>query len=725
MQRNQCCYQHKIESLAVNGLIDLTSRNPKKERLPCAILGAARSAVSVPMAIMNSIEGYPQISHFSTSTQLDDKSQYKLFSRVIPSDDGTTEAIILYLTQKLKITHFGVLHTDDSYGMGYVTSLQSALRKLAPEIVMHNAKIPFHQPTNADIKNALAQLKSTNFRYFLAVINYETYSEIMTEAISEFGIAGPGYQWIFSDTLWPDFFLDDSLYENNAQLAIATKGVSVLSVVGGLPNMGMTVYDNFAKAWKTLNNDDDINYLQSKIPGGLNVKIEDLLDGPSTDASLMYDVTVALGLGACKAKKDRNYFTGEGHYLNTLQSPFIGATGNVTFDMETGSRDPMSAFFMFTNIQQVGNNESDSKSMFKAVPSDLFQGGEWKRLSPYVFSDGSTVPPSELTEVTVDYNYLSVPLQIVGFALCATLLLTSIAFGIWTGLNRKKKVVQASQTFFLLLMCLGTIFMAISMIPLSVDDKSFSPESCSVACMAVPWLFFVGFSIAIAALFTKMWKLNQLFKSAAVARFEVENKDVKLPLAVITLANFFVLVLWNIISPSRWVRTISVVDVFGRTISSVGSCSSKYEMAFDITIVVINLVALSITLYQAYTARHIRTVLDETEYSGLASAFTFLVFLMGIPIKFLVTQNPNARYFVNLLIIFVPVMSFIYLIFWPRFKFQRQLDRGGISIESVVRRFSHEAEKYAVEHKDIARNVATDIRRSLVNSMHSIHEGNS
>ena len=324
------------------------------------------------MAIINSIEGYPQISHYSTSALLDDKTQYRLFGRVIPSDDGTAEAVILYMKEKLKISHFGILHTDDSYGMGYATSLQAAMRKLSPDMEMYSVAIPYHYPSSEIIKNALAQLKSTQFRYFFGVINYETYSEIMTEAISEYGIAGPGYTWIFSDAMWPEFFLDDSLYENNEQLYNATKGVSVVSAIGGLPNMGMTVYNNFVKAWKTLNNHDDISYLQSKIPSGLDAKIEDLLDGPSTGASLMYDAAVALGLGACKAKTDEKYFTGEEHYLNTLQSSFTGSTGDVAFNMDTGSRDPMSALFMFTNIQQVGSYKSSSKGMFKAVLSNLF-----------------------------------------------------------------------------------------------------------------------------------------------------------------------------------------------------------------------------------------------------------------------------------------------------------------------------------------------------------------
>merc|ERR1711884_732264 len=66
------------ERVALNKLVDLTRRDPENEQLPCAILGASRTASTAPMAIINGIEGYPQFSHYATGSQLDDKSQYNL-----------------------------------------------------------------------------------------------------------------------------------------------------------------------------------------------------------------------------------------------------------------------------------------------------------------------------------------------------------------------------------------------------------------------------------------------------------------------------------------------------------------------------------------------------------------------------------------------------------------------------------------------------------------------
>ena len=708
-----------IERIAIDELITINRRKPEVEQLPCAFLGSFRSAVSVPMAIINGIEGYPQISHFATSAQLDDKSQYGLFGRVIPSDNGTAEVVILFLKEKLKVSHFGVIHTDDSYGMGYMSSLQTAINIHAPEMKMYSVKISYHNPTFDEIKSAIEQLKSTQFSYFFAVINPEKYPEIMTEAHDQ-GIAGPGYNWIFSDSVWPGFFLDDDRFKNNKALVTASNGISILSAAGGLPNMGMTVYDNFFNAWSSLNNEEDINILQSKFPDHIDVDMRDLFDGPSTDASLLYDATVALGMGACEAKKNESfYFKGEDHYLNVLQNSFVGSTGNVTFDKATGSRDPMSALFMITNIQLKENN---LKGIFKAVPSELFKSSEWISLSPYVFSDNSTVPPSHLPSIEVNYNYINSGLRLFGLVLSGILLLLFTASALWTYMNRNGKIVKASQPFFLLTICFGTFMMGVSILPLTVDDKIASPKICNIACMSVPWLFSTGFCIAFSALFTKVWKLNKLFFNSSMVRVKIQTKDIIKPMIILTMVNVLAMTAWSVISPSKWVRVDSEVDAFGRTVSSIGGCTSKLTPPFKIALAAINAITLLLTLYQAYRARHIKTILGETSYIVWASTCMFVVCLMGIPVKMLVRDDVNVRYFISLFIIFVVGMSFFSFIFLPRFEFQYKLDNGKIDMRNVVSEFAQQSARYSIQKRDSERNsftykVKEKIRHSRTSSV--------
>eukprot|EP00978_Attheya_sp_CCMP212_P017192 scaffold45612_cov51-Attheya_sp.AAC.2 len=56
---------------------------------PCAFLGTGWSQTTMPMVIPTGLSGYPpQLTHFETSSKLDNKQQYKLLGHLIPSNDG-------------------------------------------------------------------------------------------------------------------------------------------------------------------------------------------------------------------------------------------------------------------------------------------------------------------------------------------------------------------------------------------------------------------------------------------------------------------------------------------------------------------------------------------------------------------------------------------------------------------------------------------------------------
>ena len=90
----------------------------------------------------------------------------------------------------------------------------------------------------------------------------------------------------------------------------------------------------------------------------------------------------------------------------------------------------------------------------------------------------------------VNYNYLT-NIRGVGLTFCAIAMVLALGSGVWTQVHRMHRVVIASQPFFLRIICIGCLIMASSIIPLSIDDSVASPEGCSKACMAFPWVSFL------------------------------------------------------------------------------------------------------------------------------------------------------------------------------------------------------------------------------------------
>jgi ABC-type branched-subunit amino acid transport system substrate-binding protein len=141
--------------------------------------------VSIPTSIITGLKGYPQFSPVSTSSKLDDKSQFPLFGRLVPSDDGTTFAAVMYL-KKLNANNFAILHTNDAYGNAYAVGLQQAATEYAPEMTIEAFDIPFDlDNTRPDtLERIVSTLKRTNFRYFFGIIlkNFP-YESLMEEAV--------------------------------------------------------------------------------------------------------------------------------------------------------------------------------------------------------------------------------------------------------------------------------------------------------------------------------------------------------------------------------------------------------------------------------------------------------------------------------------------------------------------------------------------------------------
>ena len=164
----------------------------------CAFIGAYRSAVSMPMAIVTGLLGYPQVSPGSTSADLDDRSQYPLFGRTLPSDAGNAIPLVLFLRNVLQIEKLAVININDAYGNAYVEGMRQATAKYTPDLSIQQIPV---DDNSESIQAAVRSLKQTGFRFvFCLVFTRETHDELLLEAYNQ-GVAGNGlHNWIFGDS---------------------------------------------------------------------------------------------------------------------------------------------------------------------------------------------------------------------------------------------------------------------------------------------------------------------------------------------------------------------------------------------------------------------------------------------------------------------------------------------------------------------------------------------
>jgi len=235
---------------------------------------------------------------------------------------------------------------------------------------------------------------------------------------------------------------------------------------------------------------------------------------------------MTLGIAACNAKNP--FFSGEDLFDQFLQVNFEGASGTVRINEKTGARYHNTTPYYIANgiVTEPDENGNVTLKVVPALEYSATSNGEgstqarWRSYNgtKYNYSDFTFTPPLSLPEIELNQNEIPVGLFATGMALSCVIMLSAIGFAIWTWLNRKSRVVRASQPGFLIAICIGVFLMASAIIFLSTDTPPFSFEFSNFSCMASYWVFCMGFGLAYSALFAKTWRINKVRLSVSYER---------------------------------------------------------------------------------------------------------------------------------------------------------------------------------------------------------------
>ena len=297
--------------------------------------------------------------------------------------------------------------------------------------------------------------------------------------------------------------------------------------------------------------------------------------------------------------------------------------------------------------------------------------------------------PIDLPPPNYDYNFIDPWEKILGYILFGVCVLLSVGLALIVIGFRTNKVIVASQPFFLLMICFGSLLVASAILPLTVDDASdrYTPRGRDIACMCVPWFFFLGSTITFSALFSKTWRINKIFKSAReFRRIVVQPKDVLIPFVVLMVCSITLLLVWSVLDPWIYQRlpTGKGTDEWNRIVNTYGTCNSvpaDPAPSVSISTVCYSLLwailvsTLFAACWQAYQARSISTEYSESTYIGFAVALVLQILLLAAPIVVFVKSQPTAVYFAMLLVFGLTCCSVLLLIFVPKLLAMKQLLR--------------------------------------------------
>lgn len=527
------------EGSAASAVSQVIGADARAERRPCAFLGAGFSSVSMASSTVTGLLGYPQLSWLSVSSKLSDGDQFPLFARLTAPVEAFATSFLGYLYHHLEVRHLSLVHNDSPSSLQTITVLHSVAKSLFPDMTLYPILFAGSLRIDTSVESVVDIVRRTKVKYVYANIAWDDVDELLRGAV-EGGVAGNNdYVWIHH--LYNSKHLRRELEEGDP-IRTALRGVLRFEPALGVP--GVARYDAFAAAWTDVrHHEEDVKYLRSLMPQHPSDPLyqpfleTSLFDEVNPFAERAYDATVLLGLAACKAASGNSSFTGTDLFSAMLNISFVGATGLVALDPATRARVLDGNFYRLFNV--VENETGGGNATLSEVEVAFFNGTNWNSSNQILFSNGSIDVPADLPFIQENYNFVAGWLRNLGFGTAGCILCSSFVLSLWTVLNRSKnRVIQASQPFFLHLICLGVAMMGMSIIPLTLIDGSMGESVASSACLTFPWLLSLGWCISFSALFSKTMRVNLLFRNPSFKRLKVTPLDVARPMAVLVGGKF-------------------------------------------------------------------------------------------------------------------------------------------------------------------------------------------
>jgi uncharacterized membrane protein len=647
---------------------------------PCAVVGPYDDIPGVDLSAMAAAFKFPVTMHRGFNLRLLAEITSPYTTQLYPDIITTANVLLslLYLKERTDFIAFVYPLTETGTQWRESIAITLDLEMIESRSFSYNSLLSPATSQLRSMQNAMEAVKATGYRTIvvapdLPIVEIPAIAQVATEL----GLTNGDYLWIFTG----DFDLA-LLYSSDAAVQELLKGSLFLTPVAG---QYLSLDDPFYRAWKSqgpaqvdiLNaanpiqdnsvkrNSTGKGFVKGDSPGYILAE-DDFFQqtSPEFGSGYIYDAVIATGMGACQAFAASN---GSGvdvePFVNGIRSVnFTGATGDVQFGCDecafkSGRRPGTTIWGVLNLLPPVSPPPIEPLAL---VGTDLIIDGVPIFLSKAYYADGRTVPP-ELLRDPPEQNYLSTPVKVVGFTVMALALLISAATILWVYTHREHRVVKAAQPYFLYLICLGAGVSVSAVLPLSFDDGAdWSAQQLGGACMAVPWLFCLGYLITYGALFSKLWRIHRVLQ---MRRQVVLIKQVVWPSLVLFAIALFILGLWTGLDPMQWVRE-ETNDVTGE---SIGQCQSSNMAAYVIPLVIVMLIPTLLTAYMAWLTKDVDEEYSESHWIFIMVFIQCEVILFAVPmIALLRDVSTDGGYIGFVLLIWTFPMSTLLLIVGPK-----------------------------------------------------------
>jgi 2',3'-cyclic-nucleotide 2'-phosphodiesterase (5'-nucleotidase family) len=235
--------------------------------------------------------------------------------------------------------------------------------------------------------------------------------------------------------------------------------------------------------------------------------------------------------------------------------------------------------------------------------------------------------------------------------------LVSIAWFVLLFISRNKSVMRASSPLFGMIMCLGGVVGATSIM---MDAHPNNSDSCNASV----WLIVTGYSLIFACLFVKTHRIHTIFNAKRLkGRSIYTDAWVLAYVGVVVFVNLVILTIFRIVAPLQ-LRPFVLSSSF-----AVGEHCSGDDFTVGAVLFVFNGLLLAWGIYLAVCTRNVDSNFNESKFIGVAvynCAFSAIVLLL---VMYVISSSaPSAAFVIKAWLITYIIVFTLSIMFVPRVK---------------------------------------------------------
>nr|QAB04952.1 GABAB-R1-d [Nematostella vectensis] len=638
------------------------------------LLGPACSAVTKVVAEVAWHWSLLQVSYASTASDLSNKEKYPLLYRTVQPDSAFNSARVSVL-EFYGWRRVGTLRQDDFVFSSVMSELHQSLED-------HNISVVSPETFSKEPRRHLEAIKDQDARIIIGMFYEDAARRVFCEAY-KLGMYGSQYVWILLD--WADnhqWWLtpDDDVDCTADQMASAVTGYFSIDSVNlertDKPGISGLTSKEFLKEFSRYHPN-----------GTANLYVPYAFDS-------MWMIALALNNTAGQLHRQNKsldqFCYGDHEMARLLQRSteslvFRGVTGMIEFSKKGERKQPV----WINQLQEwrpvhVGLYDPANNKIMQNTTLPIWQGD-----GPP--SDGLVHYLSRVEHVTMSLLWVTIVLGMIGILLASGFLCFNVRY-------RNHSYIKLSSPNLNNVIIVGAILIYMSIILVAMDGRTVSPASLTHICTATSYLLGIGYSLAVGAMFSKTWRVHQIFNKVKPKKKVFQDSEL-IGLVVLMIAvDLVVFSLWAGVDPLTYRlqqsgEAIREGDVMVTPFYE--SCHSKHSTTWLYIIMGYKGLILLVGCFISWETRKVKVrALNDSRFVGMSVYNIVLAVVIGGPLTLLIGGDRDSFVALYSFFVFFPTSISLCLLFVPKIRKVRK------HAEEFLRFQSLSAMRMSSEYRD-------------------------